>query len=66
MYSGKTFSTVSHSTLIDKLMEYKVYKWTIMWIEHWLNCWSQSVVITLVSPVGGQSQVVYPKGANAV
>lgn len=66
MYSGKTFSTVFHSTLIDKLMEYKVYKWTIMWIENWLNCWSQRVVITFVSPVGGQSQVVYPKGANAV
>ncbi|GAB0209470.1 probable global transcription activator SNF2L2 [Grus japonensis] len=34
----KAFDTVSHNSLIDKLM-----KWTVRRIENWLNCWAQMV-----------------------
>jgi len=27
-----------HDSLIDKLMKYRLDKWTIRWTENWLNC----------------------------
>ena len=35
---SKAFDTVSHNILIDKFMEYGLHKWTVKWIENWLNC----------------------------
>ncbi|CAM5115094.1 unnamed protein product [Natator depressus] len=41
----KAFDTVSHSILASKLKEYGLDELTIRWIESWLDCWAQRVVI---------------------
>lgn len=41
------------------LMKNGLKKWTVGWIENWLNCWSPLVVI---SSAGWQSLVVCPRG----
>ena len=45
----KAFDTVSHKILVDKLMKYRLEKWTVTWDEIWLNCWAQGVVISMKS-----------------
>ncbi|CAM5159878.1 unnamed protein product [Natator depressus] len=42
---SKAFDTVSHSILARKLKKYGLDKWTIRWIESWLDCQAQRVVI---------------------
>ncbi|CAM5108974.1 unnamed protein product [Natator depressus] len=42
---SKAFDTVSHSILATKLKKYGQDKWTIRWIESWLDCRAQRVVI---------------------
>ncbi|CAM5146266.1 unnamed protein product [Natator depressus] len=42
---SKAFDTVSHSILVSKLKKYGLDEWTIRWIESWLDCWAQWVVI---------------------
>ncbi|CAM5090151.1 unnamed protein product [Eretmochelys imbricata] len=42
---SKAFDTVSHSILASKLKKYGLDEWTIRWIESWLDCWAQWVVI---------------------
>ncbi|CAM5146678.1 unnamed protein product [Natator depressus] len=42
---SKAFDTVSHSILASKLKKYGLDEWTIWWIESWLDCWAQQVVI---------------------
>ncbi|CAM5122685.1 unnamed protein product [Eretmochelys imbricata] len=42
---GKAFDTVSHSILDIKLKKYGLDEWTIRWIESWLYCRAQWVVI---------------------
>lgn len=39
---SKAFDTVTHNILLDKLMKYRLDKWTVRWTEKWLNCWTQS------------------------
>ena len=34
---SKAFDAVSHNILIDKLTKYRLGKWTVRWIENWLN-----------------------------
>lgn len=36
---SKAFGTVDHSILIDKLMKYRLDKWTLRWTESWSSCW---------------------------
>ncbi|KAK4825167.1 hypothetical protein QYF61_024556 [Mycteria americana] len=43
---SKAFNTVCYKILIEKLMKYGLDKWTVRWIENWLNCWAQKVVIS--------------------
>ncbi|CAM4713200.1 unnamed protein product [Lepidochelys kempii] len=42
---SKAFDTVSHSILASKLKKYGLDEWTIRWIESWLNCRAQWVII---------------------
>ncbi|CAM5119301.1 unnamed protein product, partial [Natator depressus] len=42
---SKAFGTVSHSILASKLKKYGLDEWTIRWIESWLDCQAQWVVI---------------------
>ncbi|CAM5106487.1 unnamed protein product [Natator depressus] len=42
---SKAFDTVSHSILANKLKKYGLDEWTIRWIESWLDCRAQLVVI---------------------
>ncbi|CAM5077330.1 unnamed protein product [Eretmochelys imbricata] len=42
---SKAFDTVSHSILARKLKKYGLEEWTIRWIESWLDCRAQQVVI---------------------
>ncbi|CAM4552427.1 unnamed protein product [Lepidochelys olivacea] len=42
---SKAFDTVSHSNLARKLKKYGLDEWTIRWIESWLYCRAQRVVI---------------------
>ncbi|CAM4693223.1 unnamed protein product [Lepidochelys kempii] len=41
----KAFDTVSHSILASKLKKYGLDECTIRWVESWLDCWAQRVVI---------------------
>ncbi|CAM4602979.1 unnamed protein product [Lepidochelys olivacea] len=42
---SKAFDTVSHSILASKLKKSGLDEWTIRWIESWLDCQAQWVVI---------------------
>ncbi|CAM5103935.1 unnamed protein product [Natator depressus] len=42
---SKAFDTVSHSILVSKLKKYGLDEWTIRWVESWLDCRAQRVVI---------------------
>ncbi|CAM4643845.1 unnamed protein product [Caretta caretta] len=42
---SKAFDTISHSILASKLKKYGLDEWTIRWIESWLDCQAQQVVI---------------------
>lgn len=43
---NQAFRIVSHSTFMNKLRKYRLGKWTIRWIEHWLSCQAPRTVIT--------------------
>ena len=43
---SKTFNTVSHNILTEKLMKYGLHKWTVNWTENQLNCCSQDVAVS--------------------
>ncbi|CAM5149981.1 unnamed protein product [Natator depressus] len=42
---SKAFDMVSHSILASKLKKYGLDEWTIRWIESWLDCRAQQVMI---------------------
>ncbi|CAM4500695.1 unnamed protein product, partial [Caretta caretta] len=44
---SKAFDMVSHSILASKLKKYGLDEWTIRWIESWLDCRAQWVVINV-------------------
>ncbi|CAM5089359.1 unnamed protein product [Eretmochelys imbricata] len=44
---SKAFDTVSHSILVSKLRKYGLDECTIRWVESWLDCRAQRVVINV-------------------
>ncbi|CAM5140014.1 unnamed protein product [Natator depressus] len=42
---SKAFDTVSHSSIVSKLRKYGLDECTIRWVESWLDCRAQRVVI---------------------
>lgn len=46
---NKTCNTTSHSTLMDKLRKCRLNKWTVRWIDNYLTCQTQRVVISTKS-----------------
>ncbi|CAM5123232.1 unnamed protein product [Eretmochelys imbricata] len=42
---SRAFVTVSHGILASKLKKYGLDAWMIRWIESWLDCRAQGVVI---------------------
>ncbi|CAM5135718.1 unnamed protein product [Natator depressus] len=42
---SRAFDTVSHSILANTLKKYGLDEWTIRWVESWLDCRTQRVVI---------------------
>lgn len=42
----KVFGTISCKNLMEKLMKYRLGKWTLRWIKNWLNVQAQKVVIS--------------------
>ncbi|CAM4531595.1 unnamed protein product [Caretta caretta] len=42
---SKAFDTVSHSILVSKLKKYGLDECTIRWVESWLDCQAEQVVI---------------------
>lgn len=38
LHFNKAYDSVSHDILIDKLMKYRLGKWTVRWTENWLRC----------------------------
>ncbi|CAM4707041.1 unnamed protein product [Lepidochelys kempii] len=42
---SKAFDTVSHGILVSKLRKYGLDECTIRWVESWLDCRAQRVVI---------------------
>ena len=42
---SKAFDMVFHSIVITKLVRYGLDKWTIKWVEIWLDCQAQRVQI---------------------
>lgn len=42
----KAFDIVSFNILIHKLMKYGLGKWPVRWIENWLNCHAQRILIS--------------------
>jgi len=46
LYFSKAFDTVSHYILLGKLRKYGLDKWSVRWIENWLNGRTQRVLIS--------------------
>ena len=42
---NKASDRVSHITLESKAGCYGLHGWTIRWMKHWVNDWSQKVVV---------------------
>ncbi|CAM5077144.1 unnamed protein product [Eretmochelys imbricata] len=42
---SKAFDTVSHSILASKLKKYGLDEWTTRWVERWLDCQAQQLVM---------------------
>lgn len=42
---SKAFKMVSHSLLLQKLMHYSLYKWSVQWVGTWLTGCTHRVVV---------------------
>ena len=43
---SKVIDSVSHNIIIRKLTKFRLNKWTVRWIESWVNDWAQRAVIS--------------------
>lgn len=58
------FSSTSQNILIDKPLKYRLDKQTVRFIENWLNCWDQKVVITNVNSSWNLVNSCLPQGST--
>jgi len=42
---SKAFNTVSHSIVLEKLAAHGLGRYTLGWVENWLDGWAQRVVV---------------------
>lgn len=62
---SEALNAVSHDILIGKFRERELNKWTVSWIENWLNpklADPKELQPVAQGLVGGSSQIVSPKG----
>jgi len=42
---SKAFNTVSHSIVLEKLAAHGLDRYSLGWVENWLDGWAQRVVV---------------------
>ena len=42
---SKAFNTVSHSIVLEKLAAHGLSRYSLGWVENWLDGWAQRVVV---------------------
>lgn len=52
---SKTFVTISHDILIDKLIKYRLEKRTVRCTENWLSCQAETVKFSWRPVISGLS-----------
>lgn len=59
---SRVFNTVSHNSVVEKLMKNGLDKWAMKWVEKWLNC--QDYMTAAPSPAENQSLMAYLKALS--
>jgi len=62
-YFCKAFDAISCNILIDKCRKYGLDRWTVRWIENWLNGQAQRVVMSAMKSSCRQVTSGTPQGS---